>query len=330
MQIRHTYPPDSAGRLMTEKIATITERATMRDVEQYLLKEAKQLDTIDYIYATDEHGILSGIISMKELFTADREVILGDIMTRTLITARARTDQERIGFLSLKHNIKAIPVVDSSKHLLGVVRASDILRILDHEATDNLSRMGGIVHGGGFDTVMTLPVATSVKRRLPWLLFGLLGGVATAWIIGLFEELLTSHLILVAFIPLIVYLAGVIGTQMTTLIVRDLAVDPKLPFFKYVVMEARVVVLLGGAMSVVLFATGWFVYGEFIVGIILALSLMVAAVSSLLTSVIVPFALHKAGIDPANAGGPVSIIFQDMITVAIYLSISLMLLGSLV
>lgn len=78
--------------------------------------------------------------------------------------------------------------------------------------------------------MLSLTVATSVRHRLPWLLVGLVGGVLIAGIIGRFEATLQEHLVLAAFIPLVVYMAGAVGTQMEAFIIRDLAIHPGLPF----------------------------------------------------------------------------------------------------
>ncbi len=312
---------------MTENVPRVSVSALVREVEQYLLEHAKQLDTIDYLYALDEREVLVGVLSIKDLFSAERNAPVAEVLSRTLVTVRAHTDQERIALLALKHNIKAIPVIDASRHLLGVVAADDILRILDHEATENLAKLGGVDRAAGYETILAIPITRAFRHRIPWLVIGLFGGIATAGIISGFEEILSEYLILAAFIPLIVYLADAIGTQIATFIIRDLALTPTLSFAPYALRHAVVVGLLGGVLSALLFVASLVLYGELMVSVVLALALMGASISALFSGLLVPYLFAKLSFDPANASGPIATITQDILSVVIYLSVALMLLG---
>lgn len=65
-----------------------------------------------------------------------------------------------------------------------------------------------------------------------------------AGIIGRFEGTLEKNLILAAFIPLMVYMADAVGTQMEAFIIRDLAVNPELEFFRYFRRQFLIVTLI--------------------------------------------------------------------------------------
>lgn len=113
-------------------------------------------------------------------------------MTKDLVVAHPHTDRERVAYLALKHNIKAVPIIDKQDCFLGVIPADAIMRILDSEAVENLLRLGGVSYGSTFDNIFTLSLFKSLKHRLPWLILGLGGGILASKIVHSFEDVLVQ------------------------------------------------------------------------------------------------------------------------------------------
>ncbi len=241
---------------------------------------------------------------------------------KRVIKTHEGTHQEQVALLALRHNLKAIPVVDKESRFLGVVTSDVIMRILDSEAVENILRFGGVYHTAALDNVLSDSLSTSIKHRLPWLVLGLFGGLLAAGIIGQFEAILSRHLILAAFIPLIVYMADAVGTQMEAFIIRDIAINPRLNFLRYVVRHTTVVALIGVLLSVLLFAGSLIFYGNVRVSLVVSLALLFAIISSVFTGLIVPYVFEKLRLDPANASGPVATIIQDVVSVLVYFSVA--------
>jgi magnesium transporter len=176
------------------------------------------------------------------------------------------------------------------------------------------------------DNVLRLPFWQSVRHRFPWLLLGLFGGVMAAGIVGSFEETISQHLVLAAFIPLIVYMADAVGTQMEAFIIRDLAMHPRLPFRRYVLRQLSIIVLIGVLTSTLLYTGSLLVYRQAMVSLVLGVSLFAAIISSVLTGLIIPYAFGRFRMDPANASGPIATIIQDLLSVFIYFLVASTLL----
>lgn len=288
----------------------------------------KDFETINYVYVLEDSGKLIGIISLKEIFSRPAHIKAGRICRRKdLATIKPWKHQERVAYLALKHNIKAVPVVDGRHKFLGVIPSDTILHILYKETHEDLMRRAGI-HSGHppFDNILTMSLWQSFKHRLPWLFIGLVGGILAAKIIGVFEETLAQNLILAAFIPLIVYMSDAVGTQMEAFIIRDLAVDRHLPFLRYVFKQFVLVVVLAFFFSIILFAAGSYLYATPYIGIVLGASLFGAICSSMFTGLLIPYGFHKLKMDPANASGPVATVIQDILSIVIYFSIASYLL----
>jgi magnesium transporter len=231
-----------------------------------------------------------------------------------------------VAYLALKHNIKSVPVVDKENVFLGIVPYDTILKTMHAEGIENVLRFGGVYNHGSFDDIFSLPILVSLKHRLPWLILGLLGGIATAAIVGSFEEVLSKNIILAAFIPLIVYMADAVGTQMEAFIIRDLAINPELKLLKYLLRQGLIVVLIGVLVSAIMYGISLFLYHDPNVSFVLVTALFCAIISSLVTGLVIPYAFEKFNLDPANASGPVATIIQDLLSIVIYFAIASLIL----
>ncbi|MFH1188455.1 MAG: CBS domain-containing protein [bacterium] len=243
MGSKKTYKEETAGHLMVKNIPTISNTATVEEAQNLLLS-INSFDTINYLYLLDDESELKGVVSLKDILRSTKETPLSSLSSPKIISVPTNLDQEQIAFLALKNKLKAIPVIDDKNRLVGCVPIDTILQILDSESVENLLRFGGVLHKGSFDNIFEIPLIKSLKHRLPWLLLGLLGGMFAAGVVKSFEATLSKNLILAAFIPLIVYMADAVGTQMEAFIIRDLAVDSKLNFNRTYALNANLVPIL--------------------------------------------------------------------------------------
>ena len=316
------WPVASAGRLMTVHIPIVQMTATVGDIAKLLTEHAAVYKTINYIYVISERKELAGVLSIKDIFRQLSAMKVADLIKqqgrKELISVTSHTDQEHVALLALKHSLKAIPVVDNNKQLLGAVTSDTILRILDSEAVEDILRFSGIYHKSTVDNVLNDSLSVSIRHRLPWLVLGLAGGILAAGIIKFFEDLLAQHLILAAFIPLIVYVADAVGTQMEAFIIRDLALNPHLNFFRYLMRHFAVTTFIGSLLSIILFVATLVIYSNARVSVVVSAAPFFALVSSLVTGLVVPYLFGKLKFDPANASGPTATIIQDMVSVLVY------------
>lgn len=320
------YPRKSAGRLMVTNVPTVPEGATVGDIEKLLGKETDAFETVNYIYILGQGKILIGVISIKELYRAPETKPVKELIQKKPVTARVHTDQERVAFIALEHNIKTVPVVSKEGAFLGIVPSDVILRVLHEEINEDIMHFSGVLHRGSYDDVFQLPVLTLLKHRLPWLIVGLGGGMVAAGIVGGFEEVLSKNLILAAFIPLIVYMADAVGAQMEAFIIRDLSEDPDMRFMKYFAKQSLTVLLIGLIISAVIYGASLFLYGQPGISMVLGASLFLAIATSLFIGLLVPYVFGRLSIDPANASGPIATVVQDIVSVLVYFLIASILL----
>jgi len=324
----NSFPKDSAARHMTTEVPVATAHETLQQVHERLITRSGKYKTINYIYALDAAGKLEGVLSVKELFSQPLTKTVGEVCMKVpLIYVHPESHQRHAAYMALRHNLKAIPVIDKNHVFLGEITSDVILTILHKEMHEDTLKRAGIRHAGGIHAnILTLSLVDSLKHRIPWLIVGLLGGLLVAKIVTLFETTLAKNLVLASFIPLIVYMSDAVRAQMEAYIIRDLALDKSLPFGRYLLRHFMVLATLAFVLSGLLLVSFGVIYGDWNIAFVLGVSLCTAIFSSLATGLIIPYAFERFGMDPADASGPVATIIQDMLSVVIYFGIATVLL----
>ncbi|MBN1494673.1 magnesium transporter [Candidatus Peregrinibacteria bacterium] len=318
---------ETASKLLIKKVPTVNVSSSVWQAQQYLFDNIRKFESIHYIYVVDKGNHLKGILSVHELLKHKGKVKISRIMRKKVFFARPGTDQERVAHLALKKDIVGVPIVNKYGVLVGSVPSEALLKVMYKESREDLLKIAGAHHEQGVnDDIMKISPFKSLKHRLPWLIFGLLGGLFAAQIVGFYEVTLAKHVILAAFIPLVVYMGGAVEAQMVAFIIRDYAINPDLKFTKYFLKQFVVVIMLSVLISLALFVFANIFYSNMQIALVTAIALCIAIISSVTTGLVIPFIFTRFKQDPANASGPVATIIQDILSVIIYFSVATILL----
>lgn len=330
MSSSQTVPKDIAGGRITQKFISALEHDTIRSIKARISESAGTFDVIDYVYIVSSQNVLVGVVSLKEVLqTVDDELPVNTIMKRKLVTIDYHSDQERIIYPVLRYKLKAMPVVnETTRQLEGVVSYDTILEIFHHEFREDLLRSGGIHHKIHEIEELTTPASRLIRARIPALVIGLFGGLLAASIISGFENVLGYHLVLAAFIPVMIYLGDAVGTQSQTLVVRMIALDPSFSIIRYIFRELKVGFTIGVIIASLLFAAamlGWSAPVQ--IGLAIGISIFASMLFQSLIATYLSIALSRFSIDPAVTSGPLTTIISDITTLALYFVIASLLLG---
>lgn len=318
----------TACDILTEKVPIAYTHQSIRHVEKMLLDQEANYETIDYIYILNKEEKLKGILSIKDLFRLPKGSLIDDVMTKKVVTVHPHTHREKIVAIALANNIKAIPVVDKEKKFLGVVSNDVILSATHEELTEDLLKFEGIT-GQDKHSLSVLRSSPSrlLKARLPWLIFGLLGGIFAAAVVGHFETLLAEEAALIGFIPLMVYMSDAVGSQSQTIYIRAIAMEKTFSNVTYFMKELTSGFLISVVLSILLGVAISFLHAPHL-GIILGTSLFFTILASVIIAIVTPAALIKLGKDPAVGSGPFATIIRDIMSILIYFSIANIMLSS--
>jgi magnesium transporter len=167
-------------------------------------------------------------------------------------------------------------------------------------------------------------VALRVWHRVPWLIIGLLGAVIAAQIVSAFEGRLQDTVALAFFLPGVVYMADAVGTQTETLVIRGFAVGVSQT--RILRLEMLTGAIIGVLLSTAIFPLAWIVTGETKLALIVSLALMAATATATVVAVTLPTFLQKLDVDPAFGSGPLATVIQDILSIALYFGIAVVLL----
>ena len=311
-------------------LVTRVPRAFLEETVGDLLERLRQdpLDFTDVIYLFDQRGGWVGSAELTAVLQSPNGQRLHGLLDPRTASVSPDTDQEDVAAHAIEHRLTAVPVVDDSGKLLGVVPPKAIAGILKDEHLEDIARMAGITHANRHThrERLATPVLEKTKRRLPWLIVGLAGSAAATLLIAEFEDILASHLAVSFFIPALVYLAGAVGSQSVSVAVRDLSsLQPALRqlVFKEFLTGSLIGILLGSLMA----AWTWYVFSDGLLWLSIGIAVAVTAMLSTVIGLLLPWMFEALDLDPALGSGPVATILQDVVTIVVYLLVVVTILG---
>jgi len=320
-----SYRDDTAGGIMVTDFIALRQDCTAREAIASLQKEYQDVEMPFYLYAVDENGHLVGVSSLRQLVLVPPETPLKAFMTTDVFSVQTDMDQEEVAKMVARYDILAVPVVDESHRLVGIVTVDDVIDIFRAEATEDILKMAGV----GDEFIETKSISKSTRTRLPWLFASCLGGIVAFYVINHFESSLSRFAYLAAFIPVIMGMGGNIGTQSSTIVVRGLATgrlsvrDIRTVVFKELVIGG----MLGVFYGLLIGAVAQVSYSRLSFALAVALAVLSSMSVAALVGSLVPMFFARLNIDPAVATGPFVTTAIDIISVFFYFQISTILLG---
>ncbi len=279
------------------------------------------LDVVDAVFVVDDDRRLVGAIRLTELLRAPPARTAVELVDTHYPRIGARRDQEQAAALALDHGLAALPVVDDDQQFLGAIPAAVLLRVLRREHVEDLHRMAGIQREATHTRIeLDDPPTRQARHRLPWLVVGLAGALVAALVVSRFERLLEERVAIAFFVPAIVYLADAIGTQTEAIAVRGLSLS-RLGLRQLVLDELGTGILLGGALAALAVPPVALLF-ELRLAIAVGAAIVVAGAVATTIGLLLPWALARAGSDPALGSGPVATVIQDVLSLLIYFAMA--------
>ena len=322
------YDEDTAGGHMSTEMIVVNENLSMPDCIKAMREQAEDMDEIYNIYVVDDDNRLKGVFPLKKTITNPSANKIKYVMEPNPISVKTDTPIEDVALDFEKYDLVAMPVVDSIGRLVGRITVDDIIDEVREQSERDYQLATGLV--AEVDTGDS--VWTQFRARFPWLLIGIVGGIANALILdgddeGQWQTILPG---LAVFIPLIGGTGGNVGTQSSAIVVQGLA-NGSLELRqagKHLLKEFFVALL-----NAVLIAGLVFLYNLIwpadddpskatITSMAVTISLFAVVLFASVFGTMVPIVLEKLKIDPAIATGPFVTVTNDIVGMLIYMLIS--------
>ncbi|MGI5917177.1 MAG: magnesium transporter, partial [Anaerolineae bacterium] len=320
------HPDETAGGLMTSEYLAYPQQMRAGQVLAAIRQWPVRGHDSAYLFTVDREGRLAGAVNLFDVLRTDPQMPLSAMMDRDVLKARVDDDQEVVARLMSRYGLAAVPVVDADDRLVGVITVDDLVEVLEDEATEDIQRIAGT--SPLEQPYLDAGITSMAWKRMGWLLFLFFTALLTGSVISRYEGLLSSHVILTVFLPLLIGTGGNAGSQTTATVIRALAVgDVALYDFPRVLWrEMRTAIVLGVSMAALAFPAVLLWGTSPIMAGVVALSTIGIVIWANSVGSLLPLVAAKVGIDPALVSAPLMSTLVDAVGLLIYFNIAALLL----
>ena len=323
------YPDNSAGSLMTVEYVILSEKMTARDALANVRRQGGGKETIYTCYVVGEGRKLTGAVSLRRLILSPEDSLVRDIMSTPVIYVHTLEDQEDVAEKFKEYDLMVMPVVDREERLVGIITIDDILDVIEAENTEDFEKMAAL-HPSE-DEYLRTGVWRLARNRIVWLLVMMISATFTGAIIYHFQELLQTAVILAAFIPMLMDTGGNCGAQVSTLVIRGMAVgEIELDnWLRVLWKEVRVGIVVGIALASVNLLRLCFLVknSDLRVNIAVTVTLFITIVFAKLIGAALPLAAKRLHFDPALMASPMITTIVDAFSLIVYFTIARFLIA---
>lgn len=316
------YDETIAASIMRVNYLTLSNNIKVSDAMKTIINDVDDKDIIDVIFILDNNKLI-GYITLKDLIIARKNDSINSIINseyKYIYESDKLIDA--VDMIS-DYDLKVLPVLNTNLELLGIITADDVLEEISLEHESNIDKFVAV---GEFDED-SRPFKRAMQR-LPWLLVSIVLNLVIAMFLSIFSSTIDKVSVLILFQPLILGMAGNIGTQAIAVTILKLHKNEEESYKKHINKEiliglfnAIIIGVLGVLLSWVFLNFSTFDtanISNLILSLVIGLSLMFSMFLSALFGVFIPIVLTRFKIDPAAASGPVISTINDLVALLIY------------
>lgn len=296
------YPEDTAGAIMSPEYFALPENLTAKEAIERLQKQG-EAEASFYVYVVDERNYLVGVLSLRQLILQPPDTLLRDSMVSDPIRVTTDTDQEEVAAMVARYDLLALPVVDHSSCLVGVITVDDVIDVMREEATEDILKLAGTT----VEEVTSPGLLRGAWIRFPWLAASFVGGFAGLLLLSRFEDLLNAFVHVAFFLPIILGMGGNVGSQCSMVVVRGIATG-RLDISsigRIIGHQVGTSVLLAVTFAFVLGSGAVLLgFGPANLPLVVSVGMFISMVLAAAVGALLPVVLSRAGFDPAVASGP--------------------------
>lgn len=322
------YPEDSAGSLMTVEFMRLKKDITVKEALGVIRSTGEESVSINTCFITDKTRKLEGVLSLRDIVLARENEKVEELIDFSPVTVKTEDDQEDVIKTFKKYDLDLVAVVDSEDKLVGVITVDDVIDALEEENTEDIQKMNAMEP---METeYKKTGILTLARHRIVWLFVLMISATFTGRVIGRYEDVLESAVILATFIPMLMDTGGNAGAQASSLIIRGLALGEieRKDWSKIVFKEMRVGVLVGLGLAVANFIRlVGFEKVDTMVAFAVCSTLIFTVTTAKTIGGLLPIIAKTLKLDPAIMAAPLITTIVDTISLMIYFYFATMLLN---
>ena len=323
-----TYDEDVAASIMSTDYITVNQEMTIKEATNVITTTSKEQDYIDSVYVIDDDQRIVGVIDLKQMIITRPNTKISSIMLEDFHFVYEDESIEKAIQTVKDYDRNAIPVLDREDRIIGIVTADDVFDELIESVEYDYQRMALLNDHESSSTAFKRS-----SQRLPWLMLAATLNLMIASFLSIFEPTIAQVIALALFQPLILGMAGNIGTQALAVTILGFHLEEfdnkKMPK-QHIIKE-----ILVGFMNSLILAVASFFFVTIFLSILptgsqqavdIASVVFIAIFSSMffaaIMGVLVPIFFHRIGVDPAAASGPIMTTINDIFALVIYFGVA--------
>lgn len=316
------YQEETAGGLMNPEFNKVYFDSSAADIFAKIRRESNK-ESIPYFYVVNKKEQLIGFFKLRDLLNIQTSALAKDFAITETPKVYLDDPCEKVAQLMGQEHLSSLPVVDRGNMIHGIITFDDVIRSMQDSASEDIYTMVGTAKVDPF----AKRIRNKIIARAPWLFTTFIGGLISAWILGSYQTTLIDFTAVIFFIPFVIGLAGNVGIQGATVIVRGLATgDIQKNNLAMVVKSELSVGALNGLIfgllcgSLVYLASESILNTNPILGIVVGTGIILAISVASFVGSLAPILLINLDIDPAISTGPIITVINDILGLAIYLA----------
>ena len=315
-----SYDEDSAGGLMNTDVVTVRPDITVDVVLRYIRRYRELPPMTDNLWVVNRRDEFIGQVPISKILISDPNTTIREITQTEVEPLIVSTHEDEVAQRFERLDLVSAPVVNESGKLLGRITIDDVVDVIRASADHSLMSQAGLDE----DEDIFAPLVRTVKRRSVWLGINLLTAFLASGVIGMFEATLEQVVALAILMPVVASMGGIAGTQALTIVIRGMALG-RVGSANIRALVSREV-LIGTAnglfWSLVVGFAAFLWFGDFTLGYVIALAIIVNLIVAAVVGTLLPGYLKSLQIDPALAGGVVLTTVTDVVGFFCFLGIA--------
>ncbi len=332
-----SYPSESAGSIMNTDFSTVSYTMNIEKCLEKLREDAPSKKMMYYIYVLNDELEMIGIVSLKDLIFSDPKTTIMNIIFENFIYATVEDTRESVAHKIEKYDLAAIPILNETRQLIGVVSYDDAMDVIRREETEDMEKFMGIISqkNQNLDYLSTSSIQ-HFKKRIGWIIGLFILSFLSGAIIQKYENIIIKFTILATYITSITDAGGNAGSQAATVVIRAISLGQITlkNWLRIIYKEAKVAILLACCLFVLSFIKVTLLsqgrnqteYNITKIAFVIALALSIQVIVSTLIGAILPLIAKLFKGDPAVAASPAITTLVDITGMFIYFFIALHLL----
>jgi len=318
------FAPETAGSIMHDSSVLVKENFALSDVADRVDSYLKTHDTVPVIIVTDTKEHVVGRLHFARLIVSDPKSEIRDIVSAVAIASSNMDQEDLVALISQHRRDDIVVAVDENNRPMGVIHATDLLKVMEQEATEDLYQFAGVSH----EEKAVEPIRSAVKYRYKWLLVNLATAFLAAWVVTLFEDTLSRLVVLAAYMPIVAGMGGNSGTQTLAVIIRGIATGEieKNQGIKVAVKEVGAGIINGLIVGVVVSGVAILWQEDPMLGLVLVIAMVVNMLAAGLFGTIIPLTLRRLHMDPAVSSAVFLTTVTDVLGFFVFLGLASLLL----